>query len=97
MRGGRGGWGARHRLFATAACDGVSGLGVTDVRRWSVVRQAVGLKTNGGGTWPAAASTMFSSGVEDESTAEIPENTYFLIMLFLPHKGNESIEFLNVP
>ena len=38
-----------------------------------------------------------SSGVEDESTAEIPEHTYFLIMLFLPHKGNESIEFLNVP
>ena len=43
---------------------------VADAGRWSVVRQAAGLKTNGGGTWPAAASTIFSSGVEDESTAE---------------------------
>ena len=88
------GWGARHRVFATAACDGVSGFGVTSVRRWSVLWQAVGPKTNGGGTWPGATRTMFSSGVEDESTAEILDHTYFLIMLFLPHKGNESIEFL---
>ena len=99
MRGGRGGWGARHRVFATAACDGVSGLGVTDVRRWSVVRQAVGLKTNGGGTWPAAASTMFSSGVYLESKMsrlqKILDHTYFLIMLFLPYKGNAILEFLN--
>ena len=85
-----------HRVFATAACDGVSGLGVTNVRRWSVVRRAIGPKTNGGGAWSGATRTMFSSGVEDESTAEIPDNTYFLIMLFLPHKGNESIEFLDI-
>ena len=40
------------------------------VSRESSSRAENVLKTNGGGTWPAAASTMFSSGVEDESTAE---------------------------